>query len=162
MMFYTLNLSVISEAHWIQRGAILYLLIVAFMPLPILAVALLLPRKSEPEPFGRGSPRSRLIILVLGASFCTTIAGFKAGVLWSPARPATDPAWYDSKACFFVFNFTFEICILILYTASGFQHRFHVPDGSSKRQTYLTDDGDSSSVDEAEDAEKRKDSGVSP
>ena len=94
---------------------------------------------------------------------CTIIAGFKAGVVWSPPRPATDPAWYDSKASFYCFNFMIEILILALYVGSRVDKRFYVPDGSSKRRTYgIEEDSESDGeVDRAEgDLEKKRDSGA--
>lgn len=137
--FYTLNPAIHDYAEWIQRGAILYLFLVASSPLVMLAIAFLLPPTSD-ETFGKHSMRTKALILLFGACICTTIAGFKVGTVWSPPRSATDPAWYDSKAAFYCFNFTLEIILLYTYIISRIDHKFHVPDGSSKRKTYRVSD----------------------
>jgi hypothetical protein len=53
-----------------------------------------------------------------------------------PPRPAADPAWYDSKACFYVFNFGVEIIVVALYIVLRVDKRFHVPDGSKAPGDY--------------------------
>lgn len=168
MSFYTLNPTVLSEAHWIQRGAILYLLVIAFMPLVIAAVAYAIPRTKPIDHFGHGGLTSKAIILVIGAGLCTLIAGFKAGINWSPPRPITDPAWYDSKASFYCFNFMLEVIILIVYISARIDQRFHVPNGSSKRRTYAKPEPEAESGEEDEQRDdgelslekKRTDSGL--
>ena len=137
--FFTLDPAIHSYALWIQRSAILYLFLVAATPLILLAIAFLLPPTSD-ETFGKHSMRTKGIILLAGSCICTTIAGFKVGTLWSDPRAITNPAWYDSKAAFYVFNFTLEIVLLVIYISSRIDHKFHVPNGSSKRKTYRVPD----------------------
>ena len=136
--FFTLDPAIHSYAKWIQRGAILFLFIVAALPLFILPLAFSLPSHSNAETFGHGDLKSKAIVLLIGSCLCTTIAGFKVGTNWSAPRPADNPAWYDSKAAFYVFNFTLEILILYLYIGIRVDKRFHVPDGSSKSKSYAT------------------------
>lgn len=137
--FYTLDPAIHSYAKWMQRGAILFLFLVALTPLIVLPLAMLLPRTSD-EHFGKHSMETKALILLAGACICTTIAGFKVGTLWSPPRAADNPAWYDSKAAFYIFNFTLEIILLSIYIPSRIDHKFHVPNGSSKRKTYRVPD----------------------
>lgn len=136
MSSYTLDAKIHTEALWIQRGALLYMLIFTLIPAVLLALALLLPRHPSPEMFGEGSMRSKIIILAAGSCFAITIAGFRAGTTWMPARPIEHPAWYQSRAAFYCFNFMLEIFILALYVPVRIDKRFHVHDGSSKRRTY--------------------------
>lgn len=139
MSFYTLNIPTLTDAKWIERGAILYLLIITVFPLIILALAFGLPRPERTEHFGHGTLGKKAVVLAIGSCLCVLIAGFKAGVFWSPARPVNDPAWYDSKAAFYCFVFVLEIIILALYTSMRIYKLFHVPDGASKRRTYVVD-----------------------
>jgi len=46
-------------------------------------------------------------------------------------RPIANPAWYHSKACFYIFNFTIEWTVVALYALIRVDRRFIVPDGSS-------------------------------
>jgi hypothetical protein len=79
---------------------------------------------------------SKAIIVVLSSALCILIAGFKAGANWSTPRPVTNPAWFHSKASFYVFNFVLEILILCLLTFSRIDKRFHIPNGSTKPGDY--------------------------
>ena len=149
--FFTLDPAIHSYAKWIQRGAILFLFLIALLPLLIVPLAFALPESAGAEVFGKkGGMKTKAAILTAGACLCTTIAGFKVGTLWSPPRSADNPAWYDSKGAFYVFNFSLEIVLLVLYISARVDQRFHVPDGSSKRKTYATQDG----TDSEDDSEK--------
>lgn len=139
MIFYTLDPTVRSEGAWIQKGASIYLLLVAFLPLPILAVAFLKPRTHDIDHFGHGTLGQKALLLLFTSCLCTVIAGFKLGTALMPARPATDPAPYDSRACFYIFGFTFEILCLLAFLTFRVDQKFHVPDGSSKVRTYAVE-----------------------
>jgi hypothetical protein len=133
---YTLDIHTRSICRDIQLAALTYLLIFASLPLIHIAVAVLLPTPKDAETFGEGTMRSKLIIVGTSACLCVIIAGFKTGVNWSPPRPLTDPAWYDSKACFYVFNFTCEVLILCLLISSRIYKRFFIPNGSTQPGDY--------------------------
>jgi hypothetical protein len=81
------------------------------------------------EKFGHGRFRTKIFILLFSSVLLTLGAAFRAGVNYVP-RPSNDPAWYDSKACFYLFNFTIEITIVALYAIVRIDKRFHIPDGS--------------------------------
>ena len=51
-------------------------------------------------------------------------------------RPREDPAWYQSKACFYVFNFVVEIIVIFLYVAVRVDQRFWVPNNSHAAGDY--------------------------
>ena len=76
------------------------------------------------------------MILGVALFFALFIAGFRCGTAWAPARPASDPAWYDSKAVFYVVLFTFEIVVVYLFLFTRFDRRFWIPDGSKKPGDY--------------------------
>lgn len=93
MSFYTRDMSILEDAKWIQRGAIIYFLISAVAPLLFVALAITLPSSTPPQSFGSGSLQSKAMVLVIGACLCTVIEGFHVGTACSPARPASRPAW---------------------------------------------------------------------
>lgn len=133
---YTLNSRTKSICRDIQLAGITYLLVFTCLPLAHVILAVLLPKSKDEESFGQGGMYSKLIIVALSSCLCVFIAGFKCGATWSPPRPVTDPAWYDSKACLYVFDFTFEILILSLLTFSRIDKRFFVPNGSTRAGDY--------------------------
>ena len=133
---YTLNSRTKFICRDIQLAGITYLLVFTCLPLAHVILAVLLPKSKDEESFGQGRMYSKLIIVALSSCLCVFIAGFKCGTTWSPPRPVTDPAWYDSKACLYVFDFTFEILILSLLTFSRIDKRFFVPNGSTRAGDY--------------------------
>jgi Protein of unknown function (DUF3112) len=132
---YSLNTDTRSICRDIQLAALTYLLCFVCLPLIHFAAAFLLPRQEE-DNFGLGSMRSKTMILAISTCLCILIAGFRAGATWSPPRPVANPAWYDSKACFYVFNFTLEICILCTLVFGRIDQRFYIPNGCNKAGDY--------------------------
>ena len=128
--FYTLDATIRSTDRVIQLLCASYFTLVAFLPLPILAVATLFPHDYRIQKFGSGSFRMKLALIGGTAALLTLGAGFRLGVA-ADTRPLADPAWFTSKAAFYCFNYVIEILIVFAYTASRFDRRFHVPDGSS-------------------------------
>ncbi|KAL4959551.1 uncharacterized protein BDV14DRAFT_184405 [Aspergillus stella-maris] len=133
---YTLDPVTRNDCRDVQLTAITYLLVFTCLPLLHIIPAVLLPRHKQDESFGQGSMQSKIIIVTLSSCLCILIAGFKAGSLWSPPRPVSNPAWYHEKAAFWVFNFVLEILILSLLTFNRIDKRFHIPNGSTKHGDY--------------------------
>ncbi|KAJ5641971.1 hypothetical protein N7490_005971 [Penicillium lividum] len=133
---YTLDTHVQQKCRDVQLAALTYLLVFSCLPALHIAAAILLPKSQDGEVFGQGSSRSQVFIVTMSACFCMMIAGFKSGVTWSPIRLATNPGWFDSKACFYIFNFTFEIITLGILTFSRIDKRFWIPNGSTKPGDY--------------------------
>ncbi|KAF9887209.1 hypothetical protein FE257_010463 [Aspergillus nanangensis] len=132
----TTNLHTQAQCRDVQLAAITYLLVFTCLPLVHILVAFLMPRSAQEETFGQGSLKSKAIIVALSSCICMLIAGFKAGTIWSPARPAFNPAWYHSKACFYAFNFLCEILVLTLLVSTRFDRRFFVPNGCNQPGDY--------------------------
>ncbi|KAF4636269.1 hypothetical protein G7Y89_g1819 [Cudoniella acicularis] len=136
LSLYTLDTHTRSTCRDIQLAALTYLLIFTCLPLIHIAAAILSSTPKNVETFGEGTMSSKLIIVSLSTCLCMLIAGFKAGITWSAPQPATSPPWYDSKACFYLFNFTCEVLILSILTFSRIDKRFFVPDGCKQAGDY--------------------------
>lgn len=134
--FYTLN----PNTHRIDRDLLFfgqsYLLLFAFLPLPLVLFTLVIPRKTRVEKFGSGRWRSKIWILLASAALLCLGAAFRAGTNYKNPRPKTDPAWYDAKWCFYVFNFTIEIIVVYMYLILRVDRRFHIPDGAHGPGSY--------------------------
>ncbi|KPM39791.1 hypothetical protein AK830_g6785 [Neonectria ditissima] len=133
--FYTLDMSIRHKLRDVQLTATTYLAILAFLPLPIVALSVFLPRKAPMDKFGQGRMRTKIGLLVFTATLLTLGAGFRTGVAYQ-IRPITDPAWYHHKACFYVFNYVIELIVVYSYALSRFDRRFHIPNGSSGPGAY--------------------------
>ncbi len=135
--FYTLN----RNTRRIDRDILLYgqtfYCVISFLPLPMIFIGLLIPRKTRTEKFGEGRFRSKIVILLSSAFLLCLGACFRAGANYAGGnRPINDPAGYQSKACFWIFNFVIEIIVILLYVIVRIDKRFWVPDHSKKAGDY--------------------------
>ena len=138
LMFYTLNLNTIQACVDCQRAATIFLFLLTTAPLLLLATSFLLPRSTaREETFGVGTVKGKAALLAVQACLATTISGFKLGTTWESPRPLDDPAWYHSRAAFYCFGFMLEVIILSIYVFGRVDKRFHVPNGSAKRRSYM-------------------------
>ncbi|KAF3767766.1 hypothetical protein M406DRAFT_253186, partial [Cryphonectria parasitica EP155] len=129
--FFTLNVSTRMKDRDITLFAGTFLALLAFLPIPIALLSMLIPRSHRPEKFGQGRYRTKLSLLLFTSFILSVGACFRLAVNYTTPRPITDPAWYHSKACFYCFNFAIELVVVYLYAISRFDRRFHVPNGSS-------------------------------
>ncbi|ETS83798.1 hypothetical protein PFICI_05674 [Pestalotiopsis fici W106-1] len=134
--FFTLDEGTRMRSHKVQLFGGTYMAVLAFLPIPIVVLAAILPRKYVIEKFGSGSWRAKLFIVLFVAAIESLGAGFRAGTNFVP-RPMNDPAWYDSRAAYYVFNFVFDLIVTYLYLLSGFHRRFHVPNGANGPGSYM-------------------------
>ncbi|KAI1814394.1 hypothetical protein GGS20DRAFT_576904 [Poronia punctata] len=133
---YTLDPSILRATRAIQLAATTYLFVFTTLPLFLLLAA---SRASDTaEAFGKGSMRTKMIINTTSTCLAILISGFKTGTIWEEPRLLGNPAWYHSRAAFYVLDFVLEVFILGLLTFSRVDKRFHVPDGSRKAGDYST------------------------
>lgn len=126
--FYTLDTDALSKIRTVQLFATTYLAVLAFLPIPIIAVIFLVPRKSPLDRFGTGTMRTKIILVLFTAVLLTLGASFRAGTAYY-RRPKADPAWFHSKACYYCFNYVIELVCVFTYALSRFDKRFWVPNG---------------------------------
>ncbi|KAL9059446.1 MAG: hypothetical protein Q9162_001144 [Coniocarpon cinnabarinum] len=126
--FYTLNPNTHRIDTDIQKAVLTYFTFVAFLPIPIVAVMLLIPRRTYIDKFGSGRFRTKIGVLLLSSSVLTLGAGFRCGTTFLAPTPARAPTpWYFSKACFYCFDFLVELVVVIAYAAVRVDRRFYVP-----------------------------------
>ncbi|CRL28282.1 Protein of unknown function DUF3112 [Penicillium camemberti] len=140
---YTLNPNTLRIDRDIQLYGQTYFAIISFLPLPLLLSILLSPNRKQIQQVGSGSAVAKVFIVGLVGSLLCLGASFRAGTSWMPPRPITDPAWYHSKACFYIFNFTIDISVVAIFFVGRVDQRFWVPNGSSKVRHYRRDENGS-------------------
>lgn len=86
------------------------------------------PSGAPVDKFGAGRFRHKVRLLLFTSFILTLGAAFRAGIAYVP-RPRDNPAWYHSKACFYLFNFTIEITVVWLYIILRVDRMFYIPDG---------------------------------
>ncbi|KAL8954977.1 MAG: hypothetical protein Q9183_006844 [Haloplaca sp. 2 TL-2023] len=135
--FYTLN----EHTKTIDRAIILYggtfYAITSFLPLPLILIGLIIPRRTRIEKFGTGRYSSKIAILLTAAFLLCLGASFRVGTNYKTPRPRSDPPGYFNKACFYIFNFTVEFLVIVLYVVVRVDRRFHVPNGSKRPGDYM-------------------------
>lgn len=134
--FFTLSHSIRKHDRDVQLVGATYFAVAAFLPIPMVLLRVLLPQKAEHvDKFGEGRFRTKIRVILFSSFLLSFGAAFRAGIAYVP-RPQADPAWYDSKACFYIFNFTIEIIVVYLYAVVRVDRRFHIPDGARGPGSY--------------------------
>ncbi len=143
--FYTRDPESLHAVRKLQQFGATMLAIVAILPLLIVAASSLARKHPHirmtktTDKFGSGSMRSKIAI-VMGSSVLLSLgAWYRAGSILSnpvPIRTSTDlsrPAptpGYLSKPAFYIFLFTIELSVCLLWLLVRVDNRFHIPDGA--------------------------------
>lgn len=152
--FYTLDMGALDKIRKVQLFAITYLAVLAFLPIPIVAVTLLTARNGVQDNFGTGSMKYKVFLVVFASALLALGAGFRAGVAYEK-RPANDPAWFHHKACYYCFNYVIELLVVFTWALSRFDRRFWVPNGSKAPGDYSRGGEFNAKVDEENITEER-------
>ncbi|KAK4651623.1 hypothetical protein QC762_601950 [Podospora pseudocomata] len=123
----------------IQLFCATYLAVFAFLPIPLVTLAAVVPRRTKIDKFGEGHFRTKFALLTFTALLLAAGAIFRAVIAYYP-RPVNNPAWYHGKAPYYCFNFGIELVVVYVYAVSRFDKRFHIPDGSSAPGHYSCSD----------------------
>ncbi|KAI5919470.1 hypothetical protein F4810DRAFT_686948 [Camillea tinctor] len=135
--FYTLDPGIRQSDRDVQLFAGTYLAVLAFLPVPIVLLAALLPRNYHIDKFGTGRWRTKLCLLLFTSLVATLGAAFRIGTNFAP-RLMRDPAWYHSRTCYYCFNFVTDLAISTAYLLSRFDQRFIIPNGARGPGDYRT------------------------
>jgi hypothetical protein len=133
---YTLNANTLRIDRDIQLYGVTYFAIVSFLPIPITLLVLLFSHGQDIEHPGSGKWSTKAVIVLSAAVLLCLGSSFRAGTSWMPPHLATNPPWYDHKACFYVFNFGIDISVVALFLIARVDRRFWVPNGSSAVRHY--------------------------
>jgi len=138
LSFYTLNPTSLQRIRDIEKyGETLYA-VVAGLPIPIVLASTVACRARQTrqpnsvDKFGAGSMHAKIAIVLTSAVFLELGACWRAAVLYLPDPETTDRQhpWYLSEACFYIFDFTIEICVVLFWLAVRIDRRFYIPNGA--------------------------------
>lgn len=139
---YTQSHNTLRIDHDILLAGSTYFTVAAFLPIPIVTLSivsrhipLLNSRKQPTEKFGTGRFRTKIAVILISSSLICLGACFRCIGGWLP-RPQTDPAWFDSRAVFYCFNFVVEITVVYMYAFVRVDRRFHIPNGANGPGSY--------------------------
>jgi len=132
--YFTLDSNLRNIAIWIQRAGILYMLGFNLIGPVLVLLSLILPCPTEfttPDNFGvKSSMLSKYVVLGVTMFFTLFIIGFRMGTAWAEARPASDPAWWERKAAYYVIEYGFEVVIVYWLLLARFDQMFWIPNKS--------------------------------
>lgn len=128
--FYTLSPHRKSQMRDMQLASSTYYMTVSFLPIPMVILGLVLPRKTRLEKFGSGRWRHKIAILLTSSLLLCLGATFRTATSFKSPRPTNNPAPYQSKACFWIFNPGVEVIVVWLYVIVRVDRRFWIPNGS--------------------------------
>ena len=135
--FYTLRPRTRRIDRDFQLYGSIFFAIVSFLPIPMVALALILPRKTHIEKFGSGRFRTKVFVLLTASISVCLGAAFRCGTAWKTPVPHSQPLpAYYSRVYFYVFNFVVEIIAVYLYAFLRVDLRFHIPDGARGPGSY--------------------------
>jgi hypothetical protein len=126
--FFTLNANTRRIDHDIVLFGSTYFTVAAFLPVILLAIRAVLPTRGPRDDFGEGGFHAKILIVVLSSIILTLGAAFRCATQYV-TRPAADPGWFDSKACFYLFNFTIDFSVVLFFAVVRVDKRFIVPNG---------------------------------
>ncbi|KAJ8116942.1 hypothetical protein OPT61_g1740 [Boeremia exigua] len=112
--FYTLDPHTRMIDRSLQLYGSTYLAIFATLPLPIVALSLLIPY-SPLDRFGVGRLRTKVIVLLVSTTLLSVGAWYRCGSTWAPPVPQSQPLpGYLGKGPFYIFNFFVEIQTVLM------------------------------------------------
>ena len=133
---YTLDPEHLRTDLNLELAAMTYFLSLAFFPIILIYLSHVIPRTRTIEKFGTGRWKTKVRILMIGSALCTLGAAFRTGTQFLHPRRPSEPAWYHSRTCFYLFNFTIEVLVVYVYLITRVDQRFYVPNGSRKHGDY--------------------------
>jgi len=135
---FTLDVPTKMRERDVLRFAVVYLAVLAFLPIPIVVAAVLWPRPAgqKLDKFGQGRMRTKVRLLLFTSALLSLGAWFRAATTFVPRLASEPVAWYHSRPAFYCFNFVVELLVVFTYVVSRFDKRFHVPDGSDGPGSY--------------------------
>ena len=137
--FYTLNPNTQRIDRDVQLAVLTWFAFVAFLPLPLVVLMLAIPRRTYIDKFGAGRFRTKVAVLAASAAVLTLGAAFRCGTSFLPPVPRNAMPWYYDKASFYVFDFTVELLVVIMYVLVRVDRRFFVPDDAQGPGEYSGD-----------------------
>ncbi|KAF2727160.1 hypothetical protein EJ04DRAFT_146122 [Polyplosphaeria fusca] len=141
--FFTLDANTLNIDRDLQLTGQTYFAIFCFAPVLLIGISQIVPRRGT-EKFGAGRLRNNITIVVIAALVLSLGQIFRTATAWLPQSPLRNAQgqpnsspWYLSKACFYIFNFTTEIFVVIFYALCRVDLRFHIANGASKAGDYV-------------------------
>lgn len=135
-MSFTLNTALRQRCRDIQLFGTTFYTFIAFLPIPMVLIGLVLPRRIRTEKFGQGRFRTKIIVLLTSTLLLTLRAVWGTTAAWlTPVPKIQAIPWYYSKPAFYCVQLLPELLVVYLYAFVRVDRRFFTPTG--QRNSYL-------------------------
>jgi hypothetical protein len=133
---YTLDMNLHRIDRDIQLFGTTFYTFIAFLPMPMVLIGLVLPRHIRTEKFGKGRFRTKIIVLMSSTTLLTVRALWSTTTIWLPQVPLMAPTkFYYGKPAFYTVQLLTELLVVCLYVFVRVDRRFYTPTG--QRNSYL-------------------------
>jgi hypothetical protein len=135
-MSFTLDTALRQRCRDIQLFGTTFYTFIAFLPIPMVLIGLVLPKRIRTEKFGQGRFRTKIIVLITSTSLLTLRAVWGTTTSWITPVPRIEALpWYYSKFAFYCVQLLPELLVVYLYAFVRVDRRFFTPTG--QRNSYL-------------------------
>jgi hypothetical protein len=133
---FTLDVALRQKCRSIQLFGTTFYTFIAFLPLPMVLIGLVLPRRIRTEKFGKGRFRTKILVLITSTLLLTLRAVWGTTASWLTPVPRFEAIpWYYSKIAFYCVQLLPELLVVYLYALVRVDRRFYTPTG--QRDSYL-------------------------
>ncbi|KAF1814130.1 hypothetical protein P152DRAFT_471921 [Eremomyces bilateralis CBS 781.70] len=142
LMFYTLNPDTRRAARGVQLYAATFLAVVATLPMLMMLLGVVLPRRTRVDKFGEGRFRTKVLVVLSASMLLSFGAWYRALTSYIDPVPRSEPLpGYFGKAPFYIVIFGVEIVVVWLYFFLRIDKRFRTPDGAKGPGSYAAGQG---------------------
>jgi hypothetical protein len=136
---YTLDTRTRTQEGDVVKFGITYFLVVAAFPIPFILVNWFVRRVEKNErreelkeerhqyPTMAGNATRSALVVMVAALVLVIGQIYRTGSGWAKPAQLIPPAWWDSKACFYCFEFVPEVLVVILYAVLRVDRLFFIP-----------------------------------
>lgn len=135
-MSFTLNTALREKCRDIQLFGTTFYTFIAFLPILMVLIGLVLPKRIRTEKFGQGRFRTKIMVLLTSTLLLTLRAVWGTTAAWlTPVPRMQSIPWYYSKPAFYCVQLLPELLVVYLYAFVRVDRRFFTPTG--QRNSYL-------------------------
>lgn len=127
---YTTDRSLHEKLRVILLGGSTFNTIIAVIPLPMLLIGVIIPKRVRTEKFGSGRFRVKVAVLLTSSSLLTLRALWGTTAAYKPAVPQSQPLpWYYHKVYFYTIQLLTELIVVYMFIFVRINRIFYTPDG---------------------------------
>jgi hypothetical protein len=127
---YTQSGGLQHKIHDIQLYGSTFNTVIAILPLPMLLLGIVIPRRVRTEKFGSGRFRLKIGVLIASSLLLTLRTAWGTTLTWiHPVHKSQPMPWYLQKAIFYTVQLLTELIVVYMFIFVRINRIFYTPDG---------------------------------